>query len=216
MDWGSERVMMDNLDSEGAFLDIGAHIGYYAAMAMSFVAHVVAFEPDPRNLPYLRAIASPRLTVVDAAVDRVSGTRLFELGTDPATSHLADKGIEVAVVTIDEFVLMKAIRNVTGIKVDVEGSDLNVLEGAQQTIRRDQPLVLTEFTRSDTNDEERLLALCAQLGYRPLAFVRPGIGEGHPRDRRMSSLPVERQWRYKMVFLVPPRLQDVASFGVEL
>ena len=33
IDWGSERLLMHSLDSNGAFLDVGAHIGYYALMA---------------------------------------------------------------------------------------------------------------------------------------------------------------------------------------
>jgi FkbM family methyltransferase len=205
---------MDKLDPCGAFLDVGAHIGYYAVMAASFVPEVYAFEPDPRTIPLLRAATRDRASVVEAAVGRMSGTRWFQLNAEPAISHFSDSGIEVPVVTIDEFVLSRVANRVSGIKIDVEGWDFEVLEGAQRVIRRDQPLVLTEFSESPTNDLELLLAFCESCGYCPLAFVRPSVGRGDPRDKHIARLPVDRRWRYKMVFLVPPRQQDVAPFSI--
>ena len=48
VDWGSEQLLFSLLGGKGAFLDIGAHIGYYSLYMLPRVEAVYAFEPDPR------------------------------------------------------------------------------------------------------------------------------------------------------------------------
>jgi hypothetical protein len=48
VDWGSEQLLFRLLSGKGAFLDVGAHIGYYSLYMLPRVETVDAFEPDPR------------------------------------------------------------------------------------------------------------------------------------------------------------------------
>ena len=69
--------------------DIGAHAGYYTLIASKLVGgsgHVVAFEPAPRNLRYLRRHLSlnhvSNVTVLEVAVSDRAGVGRFDVGAE--------------------------------------------------------------------------------------------------------------------------------------
>lgn len=69
-DWGAEAIFARFSDPTRDFLDIGSHIGYYALYLAPLVRRAYAFEPCPRNLPYLRdnARRAANVEVVEMAV----------------------------------------------------------------------------------------------------------------------------------------------------
>lgn len=205
VDWGTEELLLRHLEPDGVFLDVGAHLGYYAVMAAERVRLAVAFEPDDRVLPYLRRNARRAgVEVVESAVGDHVGSAAFEPGADPATSRLAPTGaIRVPVTTLDAVVAERDWR-VTGVKVDAEGADLRVLAGAEALMRRDQPLVALEFDPSQGIDA--LLHLAGRVEYGVFAFATTrGAGFATARLRRMDRADLAGL-AYKMVFLVPRRL----------
>jgi FkbM family methyltransferase len=206
VDWGSEALFVRFLDPAGAFLDVGSHIGYYALYVRPRVAHVFAFEPDPRNLPALSGNLGwhQGITIVKKAVSSQAGHAGFVVPGESAISHLQrpdEPGtggvvIQVDVVTLDDFTAALPWK-ITGIKIDVEGFDFEVLKGAVNLLRRDHPLVLTEAGFS-----AELLALCGACGYSIYAFTRDR------RTRRVSFSRIEADGAFtKMLFLVPERLE---------
>jgi hypothetical protein len=132
------------------------------------------------------------------------GRARFILEPDSEASHLAGEGdsthaqIVVEVVTLDAFVAARDLI-VEAVKIDVEGRDLEVLQGALEVLRRQEPLVLTE-----ARPDDRLFALTAQVSYRVFAYVR------HSRTRKKwfaelrAGMPVGGET--KMLFLVPRRV----------
>lgn len=208
VDWGSERLFASLLTRKGAFLDVGAHIGYYSLYMLPRVLEVYSFEPDPRVFALLEKNLSGRrnIEMIAAAVGATQGRARFTMERDAEVSHLSDKGedggnqIVVDVVTIDAFVAARRL-NVEAIKIDVEGHDAEVIEGALGVLATQQPLVLTE-----ARPDAVLFALAKRAGYRVFAYVR------HPRTRRkqfaelIAEIPIRGET--KMVFLVPARLGE--------
>jgi len=206
VDWGSEALMASLLNRRGAFLDVGAHIGYYSLYMLPRVLEVFAFEPDPRVCALLKnnVGAKSNVVVLPWAVGVTGGKAQFTLERDAAISHLSAEGdaaanqIVVDVVTIDEFVRSRAL-TVEAIKIDVEGHDAEVIEGALGVLKEQQPLVLTE-----ARPDARLFQLASLAAYRVFAFVR------HPRTRKkwMAELFADQAvpGETKMLFLVPERL----------
>ena len=188
MDWGSERLCWEALERDGTFLDIGAHIGYYALYMAPGVRRVHAFEPDPRAF----AALCDNLAAVDHAVP----VPLAVLGA----SDVRGGG-----TSIDAWMAERPAERVTAIKVDVDGADLAVVAGGVETIRRDQPLVLMEVgapNAADT-DLQGAFALAESLGFRIYGFARqPGLRGA--RFRRLNRSDCGH-W-LKMVFLAPRRL----------
>jgi len=239
VDWGSEMLLRDLLAQDGDFLDIGAHDGYYSLLMHDCVRQVYAFEPDPRNLVHLRRNAAgvASLKVVPKAVSRESGRASFSLEPHNLHSRLAASDaahtIVVDVTSLDDFAQAQQRLRVTGMKIDVEGFEAEVLRGGLNLISRDQPLILAEFGLHEgrPNDLAILQGLVAELGYHLFAYLQsPGWGgprrrvfaclDGLAGDRfppyiasRISDHPDRLSSRagelyFKMLFLVPNRLES--------
>jgi FkbM family methyltransferase len=111
--------------------------------------HVYVFEFVPSNLGVMRKnfdlnqeLAS-RITLVQHPVGFNSFDKLFFLENGPASrvaaSKLDDRYIECEVLSIDKLVEKEDIKKVDFIKMDIEGSELDALKGAEATIRRFKP-----------------------------------------------------------------------------
>ncbi|MFI7578143.1 FkbM family methyltransferase [Micromonospora sp. NPDC049497] len=157
----------------GTAVDVGAWYGPWTARLLRRADRVVAVEPTPPLARQLRA-AFPSVEVVEAAVSDHLGTAALHLpagGAIVGTSSLEDVGqgepVEVRRITLDSL----GLTDVRFVKLDIEGHELPALRGAEETVRRDRPVLLIEV-------EERiqpvtpLLDLLAGWGYR--GSVLPG------------------------------------------
>jgi FkbM family methyltransferase len=113
---------------------------------------VVCFEPDPANFEILARVARdyPTITPIQAATYREDTDLTFETGLSFA-SHVAAGAAAPGAMTV----AAKAIDHVpecaeaTYIKMDVEGSELDTLLGAQQVIERNRPKLAVCIYHSD-------------------------------------------------------------------
>ena len=154
-------------------LDIGAHVGYYtllAARLMRGQGKVVAFEPDPKNAAFLRRHVSANRaakTIVDvqqAAVGATSGSVRFSTGTGSGTGHVsADGPMEVRMIKLDDFVSAQGLKP-THVKIDVEGAELDVLQGGRETLRRHRPVLF--LSTHGTEPHAACCRLLAELDYK--------------------------------------------------
>ncbi len=168
-------------------LDIGAHIGYYSLLASALVGpggHVYAFEPSPSNFRALRQNvernALANVTAVNAALGAAHDRAvLYEgPGTNTGRATLRPSLVDdlttrtradVDVITIDEAVPQSEQERVRLVKIDVEGSEVDVLRGLEPVFARDRPLtVLLEFTAGWSDDTDAagwIDAFCKRHGF---------------------------------------------------
>ena len=140
------------LPEQPVVLDVGASIGAVTAAIATLrpAAHIVSFEANPDVHPSLAATTQQldaTVTMVDRAVGAQAGTLSFH--RDPngsAWGFLSDElgETEVPVVTVDATVAELGLDRVDFIKIDVEGGELAVLEGAAQTLESHRPTVVFE------------------------------------------------------------------------
>lgn len=146
------RAVRGSLGPGDVFVDVGANIGFFSVLAALMVGangRVVAFEPHPGALHTFRtALDANRVShlveVVNAAVGNTPGTtgRLFMsedsvLSTlDPSRSPARgqfgfERSIFIPQVTLDEWFEERPElrRRIAAIKIDVEGTELDVLAG---------------------------------------------------------------------------------------
>jgi FkbM family methyltransferase len=169
--------------------DVGANSGLYA-YAFGRSSAVEAFEPLPEPARMLHALATtlPRIRVHQVALSRRSGTATLYVPRghdDRPISELArftpvEGPHDTAVVpirTLDEYTL----GNLGLIKIDVEGHELSVVEGAHETIARERPVLLVEIEQRhlSTNITDTFAAFAA-LGYRGIFLDHHG--RRHPID----------------------------------
>lgn len=122
--------------------DIGAHKGYVslaAARRVGRAGEVVAFEPSRENLDLLRLHRRwnrpGNLEVVPWAVGGESGRMRFGGGGSSITYRLGRGDEEVEVRTIRDLVEREGRRLPTVVKIDVEGEETGVLDGAGEHLR---------------------------------------------------------------------------------
>ena len=176
------RTISQLLRRGGVFFDVGANVGYYSVLASRIVGEtglVVAIEPDIRNISFLyRHRMKNRLrnvSIVTAACSDRSGLCTFSTGSTFATGHLSDRTPDVRlgqsslVPTISLDSLAERIERFPDVvKIDVEGAELSVLQGASNTLAKRRPVIVLS-THSESLRSE-CLSFLAVLGYesRPL------------------------------------------------
>jgi len=141
------------------FLDVGANIGLYTALALSRIGstgRVVALEPDCESFEYLRktviANRADNVTCIrKAAADRSGVMKLFVSENNRGDNRLYDNELstgayEVEVAPVDLLLRELGIVTVDLVKIDVQGFEGRVLRGMRETIARSPNLtILMEF-----------------------------------------------------------------------
>lgn len=138
-------------------IDVGAHIGQYtmiASVCVEAIGRVHAFEPHPglfgilqRNIlrAHCKNVVSSPLALGRSSTQR----RLYTYGIDNlgAASLMPiyptlDASVPVNVVRLDDYVAANAVGRVDFVKIDAEGAELEILEGAAQTLDTNAEIVL--------------------------------------------------------------------------
>jgi len=181
------------LGKQTCALDIGANIGWFALWLAHHLpqATVHAFEPIPQSYQYLsRNIAAngvgARVLTYNHGLSNEAGIVDFHVHPTGSTnasmlnvSGAADaRRVRAMTLTVDEWCINHEA-SPDFIKCDVEGAEFLVFRGAQQTLKRCQPLVFTEMLRKwsqpfgyHPND---VLVYFRELGYRCLALSAQGL-----------------------------------------
>jgi FkbM family methyltransferase len=123
------QVWRRALRGGGLFLDVGANVGAYTIWAAECGADVIALEPAADTFGLLLeniALNGYHLTAIQAAAGADCGTARFTAGRDAGNRLDPDGPVETRLVTIDSLI---DGRHVAGMKVDVEGFEIDVLRG---------------------------------------------------------------------------------------
>jgi FkbM family methyltransferase len=173
---GTTRVFTALVKEGMNVVDIGANVGYYTLLAARRTgAHgtVYAFEPEPRNFKLLseniRLNGYENVVATQKAVSNETGTTSLFLSPRGGTSHSLlssrdrSKGtIEVEAVALDEFFEAEGNPAIQVIKMDIEGWEMEALDGMRRVIMRNSPLkMIVEF----------IPRLLLSRGARPLALT---------------------------------------------
>jgi FkbM family methyltransferase len=182
--------ILKTLPRGGTFFDIGAHYGWMAIAAAHRVGargRVVAFEPSPALLDVLfyhkRVNRLQQMEIVPTAVSNVdSGTvplflingglssrNSLTIGPDdtPYVNPSDKLRIDAPCTTLDNFV---SVSNVVPdlVKIDVEGAELLVLEGAKRVLEAHHPALILgvhPYWLPRSHSVDQLFALLKELHY---------------------------------------------------
>jgi len=144
---------------EGVFIDIGANFGRYTIMMARKLKEkgtVVSIEPEAHTIKLLKQnVSINKLTnvfVVGKGCSSRNGKETFYLegtiysgGTHSLKKEAHHVGkITIDVETLDSIVSRLKIKRVDLIKIDVEGSEVDVLKGAQKILKNYHPKIICE------------------------------------------------------------------------
>ncbi len=144
------------------FVDVGANVGYYSAMASSIVGagRVVSYEPNPyafqRLTGWVEASQAKNVTPVCAALGGGEGTlNTYFADCDNHTTSLVpsvdpvhlSETTEVNVKTLDAEAERLGIRHIDVMKIDVDGYELEVFKGSSRLLEEGRiGAILCEFS----------------------------------------------------------------------
>jgi FkbM family methyltransferase len=180
------QVWRRHLKPGDTFIDVGANIGVYTLWAAESGAEVIALEPNGPACERLRENVAlndyANRTVISAAAGAAPGmTRMTD--SLRAGNHLIldESGdVDVRVETIDEIV---GLRQVAGMKVDVEGAERLVLQGAKRALEEGRiALLQLEWNRRSWHllGEDRTPVANLLRGYGYGLFYPDELGSLHP------------------------------------
>ena len=154
-------------------LDVGANLGLFTYFLSRSSKKVFAFEPNPYPLNYLKNVVDKNVEIVPIALGSEDGDAKLKIpknrkgwssnGASIKNIKL-NSGIEydVKIRKIDSL----DIKDIELIKIDVEGTEIDVLKGAINTIEKQMPNFIIENEIIHNNDPEELFHFMFTHGYK--------------------------------------------------
>jgi FkbM family methyltransferase len=145
------RMWLSSLLGPGRVaFDVGANVGFFTLLASRLVGSsgsVVAFEPMPSNVAALRRHVElnqvRNVTIFEAAISDHPGTARFSPSGNPSMGRLAESGnLEVETVSLDGLIGGGVVPEPDLLKIDVEGAEMQVLQGGLRCLREKRPAVV--------------------------------------------------------------------------
>lgn len=205
-----------------AFIDVGAHVGYFTMLASALVGpqgSVFAFEPDNTNYahlldhidvnhaenvrPFHMAVgARAGVTEFFVNADNDGGHALWEVGRHPFNEKSRQNSVsrKVFVTTLDEM-FGDGIPNLKAMKIDAEGAEFAIMIGARGLISGQHvPFIIMEINRfgleSMGTSEQQLRSAMAALGYETW-LLQPGQTQA---QRLMEDQQVQTDCVFNVLF----------------
>ena len=179
--------VFNTIVNQEVVIDLGAYLGHYSRLAALKSKLVIAVEPHPQRIERLRKECDTYTNIipVQSFISDQNGTAdIFEesyerkwLPFKPSRGdinntytrfHIHDKlanPITIQTMTLDTLTQEHGIKKVGVIKIDVEGSELNVLRGGKKTLENTNH-VLIEYHYSE-NDPRYIQCqrILSELGF---------------------------------------------------
>lgn len=181
------------------FLDIGAHIGYFTALAARLVGEngqVVSVEAAKGTFQILLTNVEKltNVTPIHAAATAKDGELLtfYEfpvLYSEYNTMHVeqfendrffkknAPEKVEVVGITVDSLVKKYNLKNPV-IKIDAEGAEAEVIAGTADTLRHQSPTIIMEYLRTRNESHKAAFSLLKSASFAPFSIENGGILRG--------------------------------------
>jgi FkbM family methyltransferase len=197
-------------------MEVGANIGAHTVELAKLAHYVIALEANPPTCEVLKqnllANAPDNVEALCvAAGDKPRRASLLVKANNPGGTEVQeDESGDIAVETLD-FILGNRVP-VHFLKLDCEGSELAVLQGAVQTIERCRPLLYVENDRADKSDA--LITWIHQRNYRLYQHHTPLFNANNHRGYKIN---VFGNLVSAMLFCVPAERFDLrpTEWGME-
>lgn len=219
-DIGELRFLWKYLQPGMTFVDVGAFHGIYSVIAakkLGSEGRVIAFEPSPRDRRrlqlHLRFNGIRSAVVEPYAVASEGGEAALSVVVDgyqnmnslrpPAVDHPVQQ-VKVETVALDEYMHKSQIETIDLMKVDAEGGEIQIFNGASALFSHSRPLIICEVldrvTRPWGYQAREIVEKIRAYDYGWFEILQDGrLLPHHPRDeypdevRNFLAVPKEKQ-----------------------
>jgi FkbM family methyltransferase len=187
-------------------IDIGANQGFMTAIFSSLVGpggKVLSFEPSPRTFRKLqRTISANQLANVDAhnvGIGNEAGQMELSTAESSGNSTLVHQSMSngvaetVQIVTLDDFLTGHSGFCPKLVKIDTEGFEPFVLQGARHTLEKHRPLIYIELSDEFAESSRQAIAILQEMQYEI------------PSCETMSEIPLNGNY-----LLIPKEITHIA------
>jgi FkbM family methyltransferase len=170
-------------------VDVGANVGTYAVEFSKVAQNVFAFEPlkecaegienlKLKNTQVFNYALSDEENDLDLKVPLKEGAMVSGLATLSHKNGLDEyeniKTEKIKAIKFDNFWKVNFDQQIDIVKIDVEGYEMNVLDGMKELIPKYKPIFLVEIEKRHNPDYFQVFNFFEQLNYKPF-FTRNGI-----------------------------------------
>ena len=168
--WLMENVIK-NLGDNIVIFDVGAHIGDYTKSMLHCgvkAKKIICFEPNPHTFEILscgfndnNVVTAVQMALSDHKGEIILYDRADEEGSQHASlseiifsdvHHISSSKSNVQATTIDSYCELHNIKSIDFLKIDVEGFELNVLQGARKNLSdKNIKVIQFEFTQLNSS-----------------------------------------------------------------
>jgi FkbM family methyltransferase len=214
-------LMRRYLRPGGVAIDVGANVGWHTLLMAQLVGpngRILAVEANPsvreRLAEHLQANHLSNVTIVPSALGSQPGKLRFLAppvdSFDAGDGHVAGENdkderhiVETEVTTLDALTEREGLQRLDFVKIDVEGFEWPVLQGAVQAFSRFRPVVCFEFNTDYTGrgegDPEALRDYFDKLDYEVAVITRRGpklLGkDAWPDSANLLAMPSKTEPR---------------------
>jgi len=169
-----KKYLLENPRKNNIFLDIGGHIGTTSLPYSRLFSSVIVYEPNKTNFNHLiENIEFNKCTNIIAknvgVFNKKTNGKIIQHGTNSGCFYLkeSDEINTIPMIKLDD-------ENINGpvdfIKIDTEGSELYVLEGAKNIIDQYKPLIQVETNHTSKiffdYDKNKIFDFLFDIGYK--------------------------------------------------
>jgi FkbM family methyltransferase len=219
---GEVKLLPFLVDPKRNAVDAGANKGTYTYFLARLAKHVHAFEPNPKMFKILRRGMAGNVTASPIALSNLAGTAELRIPRQRKGGY-SNQGGSLSAAKISQnykSVTVEARRlddielgDVGFIKIDVEGFEQEVIDGAVALIKRCRPTLLVELEERYTKVPiETALKNILDLGYRGIFLDRGMLRPLEDFDPEANHRNATRGYVFNFVFLpTGPAAQSAAA-----
>lgn len=185
---------------DGVALDIGANIGNHSLYFSDLFRKVIAFEPSNRTFKLLsfNAGLASNITPHNFGLSDKNGEATLNTNSENiGGASISDEGSQnsqkIVLRTLDS--VIDQDENVTLMKIDVEGHELQAIAGAKDTISRNKPIILFEqFSEEFADGSSKVIDLLKTMGYANFLIIEhlPSLSYSLPKIIRRPLFFLQR------------------------
>ena len=213
-----ELDLISKVIDKEIFIDIGAHIGNHTLYFKNSFKKIYSFEPHPKIYKLLKFNTEDSLNIKSfnfgLSNKKKKNYLPFETtfnigGEDYKKNHQI--GAEVFFERFDD--LYNFEKEISLIKIDVEGNELDVLKSMKKNLKNNSPILFLEFNMQNFNDNNEIIIFLRDLGYKRYYFFNTRPWNQRVRNILINFFKIVFMGHKKKIELLDCKIFDKKNFN---